>query len=72
MIWLLVVLLYAPDIDVPQRMERVFSSERLCRDERDHLARQALPAGMQGRIVVWCEAKKQDTAQRADGIKGGT
>ena len=55
--WLLVILLYAPDSESATRVERSFPTWELCRAERDHLASQALPAGVAGRIVTWCESR---------------
>ena len=55
MTWLLVILLYAPEVTEPVRVERRFPTRALCEQERTHLARQAIPAELSGRLVLWCE-----------------
>lgn len=57
-IWVLVILLYVGDgrvADPP--VEREFPTEALCEAEREHLRRQAVPAGVSGRVVVSCQPR---------------
>lgn len=58
MTWLLVILLYAPGAEFPSSVvHREFPTAALCVQEQEHLIRQALPSGMGGRIIVYCEEK---------------
>ena len=57
MTWLLIILLYAPDQEQPIRVVRAFETKAQCWTEANHLSSQALPAGLQGRIVVACEPR---------------
>lgn len=55
--WTLTVWLFAsPELEVaPKIVKREFPTWALCEQERDHLASQALDAGLTGRIVLSCE-----------------
>lgn len=58
--WVLVILLYVGDgrvADPP--VEREFPTQALCEQERDHLRKQAIPAGVSGRVVVACEPRQK-------------
>ncbi len=55
---LLVILLYAADVDgAATRVVREFPTRALCELERAHLEQQAVPAGLGGRMLLWCQER---------------
>ncbi len=52
------ILLYAADLEgAAARVVREFPTRALCELERAHLEQQAIPAGLGGRLLLWCQER---------------